>query len=922
MKSLVISLGGKKAARIVDLLSYYSRKLDSKLYVEVFDTEGKELHDATVKITRKYPNEGAESESGNKNGQIPYEIHVIKDGYQPVTETVMAPQSQAASVQVYLAPNRSPLLITTVFLILLSPFIWAAFRYAGLLFGLSTADYLTVAFIFFIAQIIGILSGLRLISKRMERFVRNRYFSGVIGIITGAFLATIVATLLIEYLVENHVFVSNIVGNLDFGPIDTGIFIVLIVILGSIGLVIDQLTKNKGVSRWISTSLFIAFGALLGGLISQHYTQKILDLASPGVPIGIYYPFGPFVVFAFTLIWCYLAMFLLTGKGLAQKDLPLYEGVFTILGVMLVSGLLPLVTENSAFLLPFTGSSILGALAGLIFFFVFFNRSLGVSRVGPVQPGITITKNYNLAVTPFAVDSIPSRLEGHRFIPPDHIIYCEDTANAIENPQTNLKDRMRRKINGIYRSHLEQCSRLFSACVAIIDLRDNAICDIAPDLLDFIHEEFSVPLYTIVLSTDSKINKGWLKQVLKNSDAVFPVDYNLFEDVQYLDQFVYQLDDILKTEEIYEEGCVVDLIRRLAPLLEIGERQSPSGLDVAHLNRLLSRERSTKVLCDESLENIPPSLQNVSTCGYFALNTKNCPTLNLELAMGEYIRYTLGHPLWKIQQSLSSTHAIVITRGRREYLVTELVATRLHDLYDGLVMANGNLLIESGETIEIIIVLSNIMPEIASVSEEDDGCSEKTPGTSSPGFFRTYWHSLIRPGESEVEELDERFRRGYDAYISIVQKYYNRSPMIRHRAVTLARQHPGAHDWKQAQAICEWVRDTISYVSDPLESEYIQLPEETMNLGGGDCDDQAVLLASLLMCVGFRSALVFVPRHVYVAIHIPESPGSIRTFQGKTLSDVQNLDEWVGFDPTCSNCSFGTLPEDDYMIEKFIIIGE
>ena len=57
-------------------------------------------------------------------------------------------------------------------------------------------------------------------------------------------------------------------------------------------------------------------------------------------------------------------------------------------------------------------------------------------------------------------------------------------------------------------------------------------------------------------------------------------------------------------------------------------------------------------------------------------------------------------------------------------------------------------------------------------------------------------------------------------------------------------------------AIGYWVSMNIRYISDPLiEGEYIAPPNETLRVGAGDCDDYAVLLATLYRSVGLNAVV-------------------------------------------------------------------
>ena len=75
-------------------------------------------------------------------------------------------------------------------------------------------------------------------------------------------------------------------------------------------------------------------------------------------------------------------------------------------------------------------------------------------------------------------------------------------------------------------------------------------------------------------------------------------------------------------------------------------------------------------------------------------------------------------------------------------------------------------------------------------------------------------------------------------------------PFVRNTAVKIARNHPGSYNVTQALAIFNWVKNNIRYVSDPLDREYIATPIETLETQAGDCDDMAVLTASMIKSIG------------------------------------------------------------------------
>jgi len=593
---------------------------------------------------------------------------------------------------------------------------------------------------------------------------------------------------------------------------------------------------------------------------------------------------------------------------------------------MLIAGILPVITGKSSILYPFFIGSFAGALAGLLLYFLIFRDSLDVSEVSCIEVGSSLMKKYRLSTVSICVETVRSRLENLRFVSPDNILFIDEPKrDPVSFFTTNLKEMIQKKITNLYRKNLEDCNRLFSSFVLVVDLRNNNLCEMLPSVLSFLNEEYSLPIYCIVIARQGKLNRNWLKKVVDRSDTVIPVDYARFDDVIFLDRFLYQEDDTLVFEDVYEEGCVVELVKRFAPFLEIGERNSPSGLDISHVHRVLSKKRTLLSICDDIPDVIQPSSQNVATFGHFQLNKKKCRGINLELAMGEYLAFALKNPLWKIERARSGTRALVIVRGKREHIVTGLVRRWIEQVYDGLVIMTGDLLTETDDTLEITILVSNIFDEVTEDPDLQGRCSDIPPEqepSRETGPFTKLWLRLTKKPIPGSDEAEERFRYGSpEAYVAIAKKYYRRSPLVRYRAVSIARDHPGASEWEQAKLLCEWVRDNINYVSDPFGSEYIQIPDETLTNMGGDCDDQAVLLAALLMNVGFRCALVFCERHVYVATYLPKAPDTVRTYSSGEWSDHSPARDWIGFDPTCTNCHFGELPENDLEIESEYIIA-
>jgi transglutaminase-like putative cysteine protease len=81
----------------------------------------------------------------------------------------------------------------------------------------------------------------------------------------------------------------------------------------------------------------------------------------------------------------------------------------------------------------------------------------------------------------------------------------------------------------------------------------------------------------------------------------------------------------------------------------------------------------------------------------------------------------------------------------------------------------------------------------------------------------------------------------------------------------------------QIRAWFEWVRDSIYFIHDPANTEWLQSPRYTLHVGAGDFDDRAILLAAGLRSFGVPAdfkAVAVDPRrpatfsHVYVTVMI------------------------------------------------------
>lgn len=93
---------------------------------------------------------------------------------------------------------------------------------------------------------------------------------------------------------------------------------------------------------------------------------------------------------------------------------------------------------------------------------------------------------------------------------------------------------------------------------------------------------------------------------------------------------------------------------------------------------------------------------------------------------------------------------------------------------------------------------------------------------------------------------------------------------VRNTAVALTNGLADKDFRGEACACLAFARDKIRYVKDIFDTETIATPDWLIKIGAGDCDDKAVLLASLLCSIGHEPrfiAVAFAPdqfSHVWV----------------------------------------------------------
>jgi hypothetical protein len=179
-------------------------------------------------------------------------------------------------------------------------------------------------------------------------------------------------------------------------------------------------------------------------------------------------------------------------------------------------------------------------------------------------------------------------------------------------------------------------------------------------------------------------------------------------------------------------------------------------------------------------------------------------------------------------------------------------------------------------------------------------------------------HPLNNLGKLPDQEL-KKVGNGINGNIDTIEamkklaREFSRHDLVKRLATNIIHYNniPSHHYLDEARAIGEFVKKHIRYVKDPVGTESLQAPDMMIRMmkdvgyAMGDCDDMALLTASLLMSVGIKSKFRAVRykdevqgfNHIYVVVYennIGDSshPGQIK----RLVIDCIIKDRPIGFE--------------------------
>jgi transglutaminase-like putative cysteine protease len=193
--------------------------------------------------------------------------------------------------------------------------------------------------------------------------------------------------------------------------------------------------------------------------------------------------------------------------------------------------------------------------------------------------------------------------------------------------------------------------------------------------------------------------------------------------------------------------------------------------------------------------------------------------------------------------------------------------------------------------------------------------------STSEGKWHDYGPYPLKNFTVNLKPMPEKsnpvYRYNPSSYFEAINRLVEPAePDVRGKAAQVARSYPGAYNIYQVCALFDMVKEKVEYVSDPRGNDIWESANVTLKIGAGDCEDQAILLSSMLEAVGGTTRVYLTNSHAFAAIYIGNGTDAtnaavegVRAYYGNV--DVNYLTDeygsWLMLDPT-SSLYAGGLP--------------
>ena len=137
-------------------------------------------------------------------------------------------------------------------------------------------------------------------------------------------------------------------------------------------------------------------------------------------------------------------------------------------------------------------------------------------------------------------------------------------------------------------------------------------------------------------------------------------------------------------------------------------------------------------------------------------------------------------------------------------------------------------------------------------------CIVEKQNNGSVKTSSSYFTTLQKPQQIKVKAtthskglFGDLFNSYYTKKKNIIEACDYRNNVVRNKAAEIASQTPGSFNIGQVCDIFDYCNDNWKYVNDPSQSDLFQKASNTIRNGlTGDCDDFAILMASMLLAIG------------------------------------------------------------------------
>lgn len=133
-----------------------------------------------------------------------------------------------------------------------------------------------------------------------------------------------------------------------------------------------------------------------------------------------------------------------------------------------------------------------------------------------------------------------------------------------------------------------------------------------------------------------------------------------------------------------------------------------------------------------------------------------------------------------------------------------------------------------------------------------------------------------------------------------IVRAWKKSSDLRDLALSYTRGFDQKDWFGEVESLHAMVRDKIRYVRDIRGVETIHTPDQILKRGQGDCDDKAILLASLLESIGHPTR--------FVAVGVNNGPYS------HVFVETKIGNKWIGLETTEPWDVGRTVPESKRMV--------